>query len=322
MKRYSCICFVTALVGATSAAPSAAAELPEYKPAQLADGHLTSVGSDSMDELVGKWVEEYKLQQPSVITQVASFGSASAPPALIEGTANLGHMARPMKGNELDDFKFKYGFEPTQIKSALCGVAVYVSNKSPIKQLTFDQLDAIYSASNKRGGKSATTWSDLGLAGQLGARPIMALGIVADSQPNTYFKQMVLLQGEFKESVTAIADTRSIIETIAANDNAIGYGNFASLTPEQRSKVKLIAVARDASSSAVLPSEQSIQSGEYPLARALNLYFVRYPGKPMDAAVRDFLTFALSRQGQKIVAREGLVPLSGALVEEELQKIQ
>ena len=130
-----------------------AKKLPKYVPQELAEGTLTSVGSDSMHGLVGRWVEAYKLRQPLVEVQITSRGSASAPPALIEGYADLGPMARPMKSPEVTKFEQKYGFQPTQIRTAIAAVAVYVPANNPLNQISFEQLDAIYSSARKRGSE-------------------------------------------------------------------------------------------------------------------------------------------------------------------------
>lgn len=293
--------------------------MPRYIPAPLSSGRVTSVGSDSMSSLVDAWVENYKEYQRSANLQVVSYGSASAPAALIEGTANLGHMARPMKEAEVQDFKTRYGFEPTQIRTAAVATIIYVSKRNPLSAISFNQLDGIFSASRKRGAaKQYRSWGDLGVHGEFGARSIMPLGLVDTALPYTYFKQQVLLQSDYANDILPTAKTASAVDTVAVNNNAIAYGGVATALPNS---VKQLAVRRDEGETPVSPATTAILSGSYPLSRYLNLYFVRFPGKPMDPNLKDFLKFVLSAQGQKTVKEQGLIPLSPELVKEELSKL-
>ncbi len=309
---------VTTISTSAWAEPGQAGDLPHYQPAILEQGSLTSVGSDSMDELVGKWVEAYKLFQPTVSIQVQSRGSATAPAALIEGVADLGPMARPMKTPELESFKQKYGFAPTQIRTAVAGTAVYVSPENPLTQISLDDLDAIYSAERKRGTKSAAiTWGDLNAKGGFGDLPIMALGTVPGDVTHTYFRQRVLLQSPFAESVISTADTRSMFATIVANKNAIGFGEagFAN------GQVKALAIKEEPKGTAYLPTKENLLNSRYPLGRYLNVYIVRHRGEELDATTKDFLRFVLSVEGQQVVESQGLMPLPASVVKEELKKL-
>ncbi len=294
------------------------AEAPNYQPAKIETSRLTSVGSDSMGGLVERWVDSYKAYQPQVTLQVVSYGSASAPPALIEGSAHLGHMARPMKESEVDDFQVKYGFAPTQVKTALAGVAIYVAESNPLREISFEQLDALFSASRKRGSNaSIQLWKDLGVKGAFGEKPIALVGLADTDYSNVFFKQQVLLQGEFTDTVQFTTDTKSLIETIAQNPNAIGFG----MVSQNAQGVRLLAVAHSKRDKAVQPNATTLVSGDYPLARYLSLYVVRHPTKPLDPALRDFLHFALSKQGQEIVRQQGLIPLTPSTLEAELRKV-
>lgn len=294
-------------------------ELPEYKPAQLTEATINSVGSDSMGGLVDVWVNEYRQYQPDVAVRVLSRGSATAPAALIEGTADIGPMVRPMKEAELEEFKLKYGFEPTQIRTALAGVAVYVSKDNPLNSLTFEQLDAIYSVTNNRGlRKEVVTWGDLGAKGKLADEQIMRLGPDAHSYPYAFFRQQVTLQGDYHPAVTSTADVNSMLEAVAANPSAIGYGPIAGATD----KVKILAIAKEGGDKPTLPTMSSLENGRYPLGRFLNVYFAHDPSVGLEPATKDFLRFVLSKKGQELVQAQGLIPLPATVVRTELQKLQ
>ncbi len=313
------------LFSAVAVAESPAlSKLPSYVPQVLPESSLTSVGSDTMEGLVQLWVDAYKAVQPGVTVQVSSRGSATAPAALIEGTANIGPMARPMKSNEVEDFKEKFGFEPTQIRTSVSATGIYVSVNNPIKSISLDQLDAIYSADRKRGlPSSITKWSDLKISGELSEKPIMVIGAVPTSYSHAFFRQRVLMQGNFLETVTSAADRKSIGEIIRSNPNAIAYGSLSDYDLNgEMSGVKFIPVQETATSRAYPPTPAAIESETYPLARFLNVCIVRHPGKPLDPVTSDFLHFVLSREGQEVVAKQGLSPLPLSVLSAELAKLK
>src|SRR5208283_1710496 len=142
-------------------------KLPEYKAVQGVSGNLKSIGSDTMNNLMTLWAEGFLKFYPNVQIEIEGKGSTTAPPALIAGTAQFGPMSRPMKGKEIDDFKKQFGYEPTALPSSIDMLAVYVHKDNPIKGLTLQQVDAIYSRTRKGGyPKEIKTWGDLGLEGE------------------------------------------------------------------------------------------------------------------------------------------------------------
>ena len=302
--------------------------LPIYTPAGRSEKPLTSIGSDSMGDLVERWADAYSKLQPVAI-KVEHQGSASAPAALIEGSADLGPMARAMKPTELNGFIARYGFEPTQVRTAIAGVAIYVSKTNPLHEITFDQLNAIYSAQPKSGLTRPESWQAL-LPGKdttdldstkEGTPGIYALGANMDPYAFAYFRQQVLEATDLDSRVTSTDDVRSIFEVIQKNPNAIGFGLLA--TPP--AGVKMLAVKRTTGDRSVMPTEAELKKGNYPLGRFLNVYIVRDPdkgtNKGIDDGVKDFLTFILSKQGQTLVAKEGLMPLSPSLVAAERSRL-
>ena len=135
------------------------AKLPVYKKASGVSGNLSSVGSDTLANLMTLWAEEFKRLYPNVNIQIQAAGSSTAPPALTEGTANLGPMSRMMKDNEIQAFEQKHGYKPTAIPVAIDALAVHVHKDNPVKELTMEQVDAIFSGTRKCGGPAdITTW--------------------------------------------------------------------------------------------------------------------------------------------------------------------
>lgn len=323
------------LAGSASAGPAAAENilhepqykvdpsLPSYAPSVKIEKALTSIGSDSMGDLVDRWAEAYGKLQPVAI-KVEHQGSASAPAALIEGSADIGPMARPMKQTERSGFVARYGFQPTQVRTAIAAVAIYVNKQNPLNEISFDELNAIYSAQPKSGLTRPSGWSELGrgskdLAAAPGDPAVYPIAASADPYAFAYFRQQVLVATDLDPSVATTGDVGSMLELVAAKPNAIGFGLLTSPPPG----VKILAVRRASSERAVMPAAAELEKDGYPLGRFLNVYLVRDPGagKGVDDEVRDFLSFVLSKQGQTLVAKEGLMPLSHKLVNEERSRL-
>src|SRR5574344_2398861 len=145
--------FVAAGVATASAVAAVDPALPSYAKTTGVSGNLSSIGSASLANLMTLWAEAYKQNYPNVNIQIQAAGSSTAPPALTEGTANLGPMSRPMKDNELQAFEEKYGYKPTAVPVAIDALAVFVHKDNPIKQLTMQQVDGIFSATKLCGGE-------------------------------------------------------------------------------------------------------------------------------------------------------------------------
>ena len=109
------------------------AGLPDYTKASGVSGNVSSVGSDTLANLMTLWAEEFKRLYPNVNVQIQAAGSSTAPPALTEGTSNFGPMSRKMKDKELAAFEGKYGYKPTRFAVAIDALAVYVNKDNPVK---------------------------------------------------------------------------------------------------------------------------------------------------------------------------------------------
>ncbi|HEB66408.1 MAG TPA: phosphate-binding protein, partial [Gammaproteobacteria bacterium] len=175
MALVASVALVTA--GSAVAAPKLDPKLPTYKPTSGVSGNLSSVGSDTLANLMTLWAEEFKRVYPNVNIQIQAAGSSTAPPALTEGTSNLGPMSRKMKSKELQKFEDKYGYKPTAIRVAIDALAVFVNKDNPIKGLTIPQVDAIFSSTRKCGyPEDIPRWGQLGLTGAWVNRRIQLSG--------------------------------------------------------------------------------------------------------------------------------------------------
>jgi phosphate transport system substrate-binding protein len=290
---------------------------PAIKPYQKAagevSGSLKCVGSDTMNNLVALWAEGFKKVYPSVREGIEGKGSASAPPALAEGTCSFGPMSRDWKPSEIDAFKAKHGYPPTVVPVAIDMLAVFVHRDNPLKSLTLQQVDAIFSK-NRTGGATADirTWGDLGLEGEWKDKPISLYGRNASSGTYGYFKEFALFKGDFKPTVKEQPGSSAVVQAIASDKYAIGYSGIGYRTAD----VRPLPLAPHTESAAVEPVAANAYSGDYPLARFLYLSVNRKPSAPLDPLRREFLRYVLSASGQGDVKKDGYLPLPAAVVEQ------
>lgn len=296
--------------------------LTTYQKVSGVSGSLSSVGSDTMNNMATLWSEGFRKIYPSVKIQVEGKGSSTAPPALIEGTAQLGPMSRKMKKEEIDKFEAKYGYPPTGIRTALDGIAVYVNKDNPINELTLEQVDAIFSKTRKLGYKEdVTTWGQLGLTGEWANKPISLYGRNSASGTYGYFKEISLGKGDYKDTVKEQPGSASVVQGVSEDKFGIGYSGIGYTT----SNVKAIKLAKKAGQPFYTESYENVLSGKYPLARYLYVYVAMDPYKSGEGKIspltREFLKYALSKEGQENVVKDGYFPLPANVVREELKKV-
>ena len=189
------------LCATAMAADAVDSAIKPYEKVSDLSGNLNSVGSDTLNNLMTYWAEAFMKLYPNVKIQVKGEGSATAPPALTEGTAQLGPMSRAMKDTELDAFEKKHGFKPTKVTVALDCLAVFVHKDNPVKGLTMQQVDCIFSQTRKSGFKDIGTWGEAGLTGSWEKLPISLYGRNSVSGTYAFFKEHALLKGDFKDTV-------------------------------------------------------------------------------------------------------------------------
>ncbi|HSI85031.1 MAG: PstS family phosphate ABC transporter substrate-binding protein [Candidatus Methylacidiphilales bacterium] len=287
-------------------------KLKDYAPVSGISGTLNSIGSDTLNNLMAFWADGFKAKYPNVNIQVEGKGSATAPPALIEGTAQLGPMSRPMKQDELDKFEKKFGYKPLEIKVAIDALAVFVHKDNPVEGLGLDQIDGIFSSTYKRGGKSLVTWGDLGLKNDWASRQISIFGRNSASGTYGFFKEHALSKGDFKNTVKEQPGSSAVVQGIAADLYAIGYSGIGYKT----AGVRALPLSNKSGGKAFDPSLENCLSGDYPLSRFLYIYVNKAPGKPLDPIVAQFLTFIASKEGQQIVVKDGYYPLPADIATE------
>jgi phosphate transport system substrate-binding protein len=292
-------------------------KIPAYKPTSGVSGNLSSVGSDTLANLMTFWAESYKKQYPSVNIQIQAQGSSTAPPALIQGTSNLGPMSRTMKDNEIQDFEKKYGYKPTAIPVAIDALAVYVNKDNPIKYMSMPVVDAIFSSTRKCGyEKTVTKWGQAGLSGEWDNRDIQLFGRNSVSGTYGYFKEHALCKGDFKANVNEQPGSAGVVQSVTNSINGIGYSGIGYKT----SGVKAVPLKNN-DGDIVPATEANALSGKYPLSRFLYVYVNKDPKKPLPPLEAEFFKLVLSQQGQQIVEKDGFIPLPAAEAKKALAKL-
>jgi len=285
--------------------------LADYTKASGVAGNISSVGSDTLANLMTLWTEEFKRLYPNVNIQVQAAGSSTAPPALTEGTSNLGPMSRKMKDKETEAFETRHGYKPTAIPVAIDALAVYVHKDNPIDGLSIPQVDAIFSATRKCGFASdITTWGQLGLSGEWSSRPIQVYGRNSVSGTYGYFKKKALCKGDYKNSVNEQPGSASVVQGVTKSINGIGYSGIGY----QTSGVRAVALAKKDGGDFVEASADSAVSGKFPLSRFLYVYVNKHPNKPLPPLEREFIRMVMSKTGQSVVVKDGYIPLPAKVV--------
>jgi phosphate transport system substrate-binding protein len=321
MKRLLCGIAVLGLGAATAHAQAVKvdASVPSYQKAAGVSGNVNSVGSDTMNNLMALWGESFQKMYPNVKIQIEGKGSTTAPPALIAGTSQFGPMSRAMKPTEIDQFEAKYGYKPTQLRTSYDALAVYVNKDNPAEQMTLAQVDAIFSKTRRRGYKqNVTTWGQAGLTGDWAARPISLYGRNSASGTYGFFKEHTLGNGDYKDTVKEQPGSASVVQGITEDRYGIGYSGIGYRT----SGVKPLKLAEKDGATFFDGSYENVTSGKYPLARFLYVYVNKAPGKPLDPLVKEFLKLVYSKEGQEVVVKDGYLPLTPAIVKEELAKLE
>ena len=311
----------TGLLGPSGALAKESMEDPawaNYSKVSGVSGNLNSIGSDTLNNLMTLWAEGFRKQYPNVKIQIEGKGSSTAPPALIEGTAQLGPMSRKMKGKEMDAFEAKFGYKPTPFPVAIDALAVYVNKDNPIQGMSLEQVDAAFSKTRRRGhNDTITTWGQLGLNGAFGKTPISLYGRNSASGTYGFFKKKVLQNGDYKDVVKEQPGSASVVQGVTEDSAGMGYSGIGYRT----SGVRVLPLAMETGQPFVEPTFENASKGDYPLARYLFVYVNKTPNKPLSPIVQEFLKFVYSKEGQRVVMKDGYFPMSQRIIQKQLAQL-
>lgn len=317
--KMKAICFTGALFAALPAFAEEKSHLdpalPTYSAVSGVSGNLNSMGSDTLNNLMTLWAEGFKKAYPNVNVQIEGKGSSTAPPALIEGTAQIGPMSRPMKAEEIDAFEKKYGYKPTEVKLAIDALAVFAHKDNPLEGVSMKQVDSIFSKTRKRGGDDISDWGQLGLDAWKG-RAISLFGRNSASGTYGFFQEHALAKGDFKPTVKEQPGSSAVVQGIGADPYAIGYSGIGYKT----SGVRALPISGDDGKFYEANYDNSL-SGDYPLARFLLVYVNKKPGQPLDKLTLEFIKFVLTKEGQAIVEKDGYFPMPAEVAAEVVDSL-
>jgi phosphate transport system substrate-binding protein len=317
MKRLACL-ILTLLAAPALAQVGVDPAFGPYKAVSGVSGSVKSIGSDSLNNLMTLWSEGFRAVYPSVKIEIEGKGSSTAPPALIEGTAQFGPMSRPMKGAETDAFEKKFGYKPAEFRVAVDALAVFVHKDNPIECLTLAQVDAIFSKTRKGGAAAEIrTWGEVGLTGEWANQPISLYGRNSASGTYGYFKEVALFDGDYKDSVKEQPGSSTVVQGVASDRFGIGYSGVGYKTAD----VRAVPIAATAGETCFEASAENAYSGEYPISRFLYIYLNKAPNAALDPLRAEFVRFVYSKQGQEGVVKDGYFPVPAAIAAEDRAKL-
>ncbi|MBQ1203965.1 MAG: phosphate ABC transporter substrate-binding protein PstS family protein [Loktanella sp.] len=316
MKNSTAILAVAATFAASSAIAQVTVDpnLPNYEPTSGVSGNMTSIGSDTLNNLMTLWAEGFRGFYPNVAVEVQGAGSGTAPPALVQGTAQFGPMSRAMRGTEIEEFEARYGYEPTPIRGAIDALAVFVHKDNPIECMSLEQVDAVFSSTRNGGADAAiNTWGELGMEGEWANQPIALYGRNSASGTYGYFKEVALFDGDFRPEVREQPGSSTVVQGVGSDLYAIGYSGIGYMTADVR------AVPLSMDGECYEATGENAAAGFYPLARFLYIYANKNPNEPLDPLRGEFIKYIYSQEGQADVMRAGFFPIVQAVADADLE---
>jgi phosphate transport system substrate-binding protein len=281
-----------------------------HRSSQSGPGAKTTIrigGSDTMVNLAQAWAEQYKQARPDVSVQVSGGGSGVGIANLIKRTTDIANSSREMKASEKSAAEKNTGQTPQQLEVGKDALAVYVHKDNPIESISIEELAEIYGDQG-----SITTWSQLGVQNKLcDSDKITRVSRQNNSGTYQYFREAVLQGREYKLGSIDQSGSKDLVAMISRTPCAIGYSGMGYHTAE----VKWLKVSPKKGEAGVEPSVDAVQHHTYPISRPLLMYTL---GEP-TGAVKEFLDWVRSEEGQKIVVELGYVPLSADLPADRVQ---
>jgi phosphate transport system substrate-binding protein len=318
MKQRTFAPAFAAALTVTSTAVALDANLSSYQPVTGLSGQLKSVGSETLANEMEGWAKGFMTLYPEVKIEVEAKGSATAPASLLRGTSQLAPMSRFMTNDEAASFETKYGYRATGVRVAVDALAVYVNKDNPIRCLTLQQVDRIFSSTRKgSGGNTIKTWGNAGLTGDWAARPIALFGRNTVSGTYEFFRQAVLYGGEYKNDVTPEPDSEAVVANVGADTSGIGYSGIGFKT----ANVRTVPLAAYDGRPCIEATEASTFAGRYPIGRYLYVFLNKNPKQPLDALRTEFIKYVLSKEGQERTIEGGFYPINNEIRQAELNKL-
>ncbi|MDH3504471.1 MAG: phosphate ABC transporter substrate-binding protein [Nitrospirota bacterium] len=281
-------------------------QIPPYSPQSRVFGKVEIVGSNTMKTILATWKDKLEKVHPDLEISLETGGSNTGIESLMSGKTKIAAMSRPMNTQEIEEFTQRVGYAPTSVPVAVDAFAIYVHKDNPLDHITFQQLDALFSSERRRGGpEPLDRWGQLGLSGVWEQAPILVQIRDVKSGTGQFFRESVLLGGKDKETVMVQPGAASVVNAVMNDPYAIGYSGIGYRT----NSVKPLRVAALEGEPFVEPTFESASNGSYPLRRLLYLYVNHPPNTEHSPILSEIIKFAVSLEGQQVVAKSGFFPL-------------
>jgi phosphate transport system substrate-binding protein len=278
--------------------------LPTYEPQPVASpksaGYLTPagaiavVGYNDMQEMLMALCARFTAVHSNCAFALDLKGTRTAPPALAAGRSLFAPMGAEFSEREFADYRAVTGGEPLVFRIAHASIdphalsgplAIFVRRDNPISSLTLAEVAGIFT----------------------GAKPLQDLrpcGLFPETALGHFMRERALGGAAFAPGFSGFPQSADVVQWVAENSRAIGFAAAMRAT----AAVKILALAPEAGVPPIFLTEENLVAGRYPLDRHLLIY----ARLPLDPITREFLRFALSRDGQQIVAGGalGYLPLS------------
>jgi phosphate transport system substrate-binding protein len=319
--------------------------LAPYHPDQPVSGVIRLWGHGNvllpwMKHLVELWQKDFRRFHPDVSFDYQMHGTSSGIPALFTGLGDVAILGEEILPEAVSAFERAKGYPPLGIEIATGSLDVrnfdyaqqfFVHKDNPLNRITLQQLDAIYGAEHRRGQKNIRTWGELGLTGDWANQPIVPYGWAIDDSFGAYLQEYLLggshrwncalreYVHKYQPDGGVYDHGQQILDALDEDRFGIAASNIRYAGPN----VKPLALALRSEGPFVQASKQTLIDHSYPLARTIPAVIDRQPGMPVDPKIKEFLRYLLSRDGQRIVNRDGrYLPLSSELIAKQLEKLE
>lgn len=315
-KAMMLMSFAAALLAAQ---PVLDSDVPDYRPATSVKGSLSVGPTDGYEKLLGLWAQRLKSYHPDLSgPEFLRTGTQQTPQAMGSGNAQWGMHSRPWTGREVESFRESTGSAPFELIVAADAVAIIVHPDNPLRGLSLEELDAVFSSTLNRAPRAFRTWGELKLGTAWAGKPIHAYGMAADATPASHARDVLLKlglqKGRLREDLKELAGAAAVLQAVAEDPLGIGFVPMSAAAKGAR-----VVPILSADSKPIDPSWANLQSEAYPLAWQIRLSYRRDRGNTLDPPLQEFIALILSRDGQMIAAEEGYAPISGPLARKQIK---
>lgn len=296
--------------------------LPSYETAEALNGQLSLAGTDSMAPMLRRWVDFLRVSQRGVEFRLETGAPPTAAAALASGTAAIGYTGRTLFESEIETIvrtrgqapqSFRVGAGAFNDRTKTHTMAVFIHADNPLRQLSLPQIRQLYSAKSQR-----MTWGEIGVMEQeWHDRPIRTLVAKLGTGATNFVREVALGGAEWSRMAEEFPTDEAAVDALSLDPYAICIGGLSYRAGAARP----VALSAETGGPSFQPTREHVISRRYPLARVLYLHFVPSRTRSPDPLTREFLKFALSKEGQTIVLDSGYLPLTGDIVRAELSRL-